>query len=198
MKAPKLTDRRVLRTRRTLRNALVELILERGWDEVSIQDVCERADVGRSTFYMHFADKEDLLLSGFDDLRKELRAQIAAHAGADRQVLGFVRGLLEHVHENQRLGRAMFGKRSGQAVQKHLHQVVLEFVQEDLSGLAPAGPRLEVAVHYVTGAFFELLTWWLDARNPLPPAELSELFHQLTLPVLSTLRGGRAPAGETR
>src|SRR5688572_21269164 len=118
MKEPKATDRRVLRTRRTLRNALVELILERGWDEVSVQDVCERADVGRSTFYMHFADKEELLFSGFDDLRKEVRAQLAAQGDAGPRVLGFARGLLEHAHENQRLGRAMFGKRSGQAVQK--------------------------------------------------------------------------------
>lgn len=191
MKAPKSTDRRVLRTRRTLRNALVELILECGWDEVSIQDVCERADVGRSTFYMHFADKEDLLLSGFDDLRKELRAQLSALADTNPEALGFVRGLFEHAHENRRLGRAMFGKHSGQAVQKRFRQLVLEFVEEDLSRLAPAGPRLEVAVHYVTGAFFELLTWWLDARNPLPPAELSGLFHQLTLPVLATLRSSR-------
>lgn len=61
-------DRRVQRTRRQLREALITLILERGWDAVSVRDVCEKADVGRSTFYVHFADKENLLLSGFDDL----------------------------------------------------------------------------------------------------------------------------------
>src|SRR5512139_3251865 len=72
--AARPTDRRVLRTRATLREALVRLILERGWDDISVQDVCDRANVGRSTFYSHFADKEELLLAGFDDLRKALVA----------------------------------------------------------------------------------------------------------------------------
>ena len=67
-------DRRVRKTRRALRESLFSLVAERGWDSVSVQHVCERADVGRSTFYTHFADREDLLLSGFDDLKLELRA----------------------------------------------------------------------------------------------------------------------------
>ena len=74
-KPSKPNDRRVLRTRRTLREALVQLILQRGWEKVSVLEVCERADVGRSTFYTHFADKEELLLSGFDDLRQALRTR---------------------------------------------------------------------------------------------------------------------------
>ena len=65
-------DRRVLRTRRQLRTALINLILERGWDAVSVSDVCARADVGRSTFYAHFADKEELLFSGFEELHATL------------------------------------------------------------------------------------------------------------------------------
>jgi AcrR family transcriptional regulator len=73
-------DRRIERTRRTLREALIALILERGWDDISVQDVCNRADVGRSTFYTHFADKEELLVGGFDDLRKVLRGSLATMA----------------------------------------------------------------------------------------------------------------------
>src|SRR5687768_13088670 len=70
-------DPRVVRTRRQLRDALVASILERGWEAVSVTDVCERAEIGRSTFYVHFADKEELLLSGFDEL----------HAALDRERL---------------------------------------------------------------------------------------------------------------
>ena len=90
MRIPNSTDRRVRRTRRALRDALLELTLERGWDEVNVLDVCERADVARSTFYTHFADKEELLLSGFDDLRAALRAT-TGQAGRDAStVLGFL------------------------------------------------------------------------------------------------------------
>src|SRR5690242_18084253 len=69
--AKKPVDRRVERTRQSLQNALSELILEKGYEHVTVQDVIDRANVGRSTFYAHFEDKEQLLLSGFEPLRAE-------------------------------------------------------------------------------------------------------------------------------
>ncbi len=60
-------DRRVARTRQLLRDALVSLILERGYDEVTVQDVLDRANLGRSTFYAHYRNKDDLLFSGFEE-----------------------------------------------------------------------------------------------------------------------------------
>ena len=186
--SPRPTDRRVQRTRRTLREALVALTLERGWDDTSVQDVCDRADVGRSTFYTHFADKEELLLSGFDDLRQELRGHQVA-AAPDRRVLGFARVLIEHAHANLRLFRAVIGKRSGLAVQRHFRQVVIDLVREDLAGHAPPGPRREAAVHYLAGAFFDVVIWWLDTRTGLEPADLEQLVNDLTAPVVSALRG---------
>ena len=62
-------DRRVQRTHRGLHEALVALMIERGWDEIGVQDICAQADIGRSTFYMHFSSKEKLLISSFDALR---------------------------------------------------------------------------------------------------------------------------------
>ncbi len=199
-KAAKAPDRRVLRTRRMLRDALIALILERGWDETSVQDVCERADVGRSTFYTHFADKEELLTSGFDSLRKELRAGHAAlSGGTSPHPLAFARALMEHVQGEQRLFRALVGKRSGQVIQKRFRQLLLELVREDLADVVPGGVRLEAAAHYITGAFFELLIWWLDSRSSLSPSELEALFSEMTTPVLGALQGvKRAGAAHPR
>src|SRR5512138_2230623 len=77
---PSRDDRRVRRTHAALRGALVDLIVERGWDGFSVQDLCDRADVGRSTFYLHFADKEEVLAGAFADLGKELRAELSRAA----------------------------------------------------------------------------------------------------------------------
>ncbi|WP_430649333.1 TetR/AcrR family transcriptional regulator [Bradyrhizobium nanningense] len=74
---PKLVDRRVQRTRRALRDAFHTLMAERGWDDVSIQSICERANIGRSTFYLHYDSKEQLLEGGLDDLRQALRCRPA-------------------------------------------------------------------------------------------------------------------------
>jgi AcrR family transcriptional regulator len=66
-------DRRVQRTQDLLREALLSLIREKGFDALSVQDIIDRANVGRATFYAHFDNKQDLLLSGFDGLRESLK-----------------------------------------------------------------------------------------------------------------------------
>jgi AcrR family transcriptional regulator len=173
-----------------LSEALVELILERGWDSVTVQDVCERANVGRSTFYTHFADKEDLLVGGLAALGRFLRSQESARA-SDKP-LAFARGLIEHVDEQRRLAKAMVGKRSGPIMQQRFRQLLVDLVREDFEALAPVGPRLDATVRYVAGALFELLFWWLETRTQLTAADLEAHFHELTTPVLTVLRKGKA------
>src|SRR6266498_992647 len=74
----KTEDRRIQRTRALLLSALLDLIVERGYEDVSVQDIVDRANVGRSTFYKHFLDKRELLLSGVDGLQELLTQQRAA------------------------------------------------------------------------------------------------------------------------
>ena len=74
--SPKELDRRTRRTRRSLREALFALILEKGYDAVTIEHITERADLGRTTFYLHYRDKEDLLLEAIDTIAAELIARI--------------------------------------------------------------------------------------------------------------------------
>jgi AcrR family transcriptional regulator len=191
MKIPKTTDRRVRRTRTALRDALLALTHERGWDAVNVLDVCERADVARSTFYTHFADKEELLLSGFDALRAALRATTDEASRSAPTVLGFLGGLIEHAQENAKLFRALVGKRAGQAAQKGFRQFVFELVREDLLAAFPGDPSVEAAARYAGGGISELLIWSIDRRSPLPSTDLQELCMRLTTPVLGTLRRTR-------
>jgi AcrR family transcriptional regulator len=188
------TDRRVKRTRGLLRDALVGLMVERGWEAVNVQMVCERANVGRSTFYTHFADKEELLTSGFDDLRRMMAAQRAPGVGR----IGFARGLIEHAYENKRLFRALVGRRSGQVVQNRFRLLVLDLTKDELARLGVPTPRLDAVARYIGGAFTELLVWWLDKPSSVDVAELEGLFQELTGGVLdriSASAGGARPAG---
>jgi AcrR family transcriptional regulator len=195
MKVPRPGDRRVLRTRAALREALISLILERGWDEIGIQEICVRAGVGRSTFYTHFADKEELLLAGFDDLRRMLRAGREGRVSARRVNPGpgllFSRGLLEHAHENRRLFRALVGKRSSQTVQKRFLQLIIELTEEELPRQLRNAAEREPTVHFLSGALLQLVIWWLESRKPLPPADLDALFQKLTASTLAVARAAR-------
>ncbi len=187
---PRSTDRRVLRTRAVLRDALITLVGESGWDAITVQDICDRAKVGRSTFYTHFADKEDLLVSGFDDLRKLIEGLRPPVQRGD-VALGFASPLIEHAYENQRLFRALVGKRSGLVAIRRFRELVTGLTEGELKDVVP-GPHLAAVVHYTTGAFVELVTWWLDSARQLRPDEIDSIFQQLTMRVVTAARGLRA------
>lgn len=185
-------DRRVERTQRALRTALLELVNQNDWEAVSVQQLCERAKVGRSTFYAHYADKEELLISGFGDLKKALRE----HAARRSEPLGFTLALLEHTTEHQGLLRALAGTRTAFLVQREFLALVIELVEEDLATYPLAASHREGAASYIAGAFCELLRWWGGwggHRRRTSPKEVDALFRSLTLPVLAALQGRSAP-----
>ena len=172
-------DRRARRSRQRLHEALVALTLERGWDRVTVQAVCERARVGRSTFYEHFADKEDALVGGLEHVRDDLRARPRVAA------FGFVAGLLDHADESRRLFRAVIGKRSGLAVQRRFREIVLELVDEELRAQGLAARALPATSRFLAGALVELLFAWVDAREAAPAASVERDFVKLARPVVA-------------
>ena len=181
-------DRRRLRTRNALRNALLELIIARGWDDIAVLDLCERANIGRSTFYTHYTNKDALLVGSLDDLRGYLRqARREGRTTAERSTFGFALGLIEHAHEQRRLFSTLIGRRSGYVVQQRFREMVIKLVGEELpAGNAPALPRM-AAQRWIAGAFVELLGWWIEQRSPLRPPELAAMFEDLARPVWATL-----------
>src|SRR5882757_7950674 len=113
----KLIDRRATRTRAMLQEAHVALIMNKGYEAMTIQDICDTANVGRSTFYTHYKSKDDLRRSSFEHLRKLLtdRQQDAlATLGDTRyQPLAFSLALFEHARDHIHLYRALSKSRGG-------------------------------------------------------------------------------------
>lgn len=179
-------DRRTDRSRRKLHEALVTLILESGWDRVTVHAVCARARVGRSTFYVHFADKEDLLIGGLDHVRDDLRR--GREATRDRRLFGFVRGMIDHADQSRRLFRAVIGKRSGLAVQRKFREVMLELMIDELRDHAVSRARILPTAQFLSGALVELLIGWVDARSGGSAAEVERQFVDLATPVLAVAR----------
>jgi AcrR family transcriptional regulator len=182
-------DRRAERTEEQLRQALVALIRERGYEKLTVQDIIDRANVGRATFYAHFDNKDALLASGFDELRDALRA--AQRAALNRRgpvedrVFAFTQEVFAHTDAHRDLFRMMVGRRSGAAVQRILHKLIGDLVRRDVEAVAERLPEdvpREALVQFMTGALFGLLMWWVDGRRrPMAVDEVNALFRQLAL-----------------
>lgn len=177
-------DRRVQRTQRELHEALVSLIIERGWDRVSVQEICDRADVGRSTFYLHFADKDELLLEGFEGLYASMDAVRSTAKGR----FAFAEALFEHAQDHLRVFRAVVGKRSGQVVLRRFRDVVVRLVEADLQSLRLGEDERATVARYIGGGLVEMMTTWLDRPSRTDAKTVAATFVQLTQGVLSALK----------
>ncbi|WP_088283982.1 TetR/AcrR family transcriptional regulator [Kineosporia sp. A_224] len=178
-------DRRVRRTRAAIQRALLTLMAEKGYEAVTATDIIERADIGRSTFYTHFSDKQHVLYDSLDDLGDFLRDQRPGHDG----VLGFGLALFEHVDEQRDLVRVLLGRRGGHVVQDRVAHLLAELVREDLAPLAAAAPDvpLDLVVTGVVGTYLALLRTWADSGTTWTPAEMDDAARRLLAPGLAAL-----------
>jgi AcrR family transcriptional regulator len=176
-------DRRAARTRASLQQAHLRLILEKGYDAVTIKDICGRAQVGRSTFYSHYRNKDDLKRSGFERLRRQLidwHAGIGASDGHDGpRFLRFSRPMFEHARDNIHLYRALAGNRGSAVALDAIRQMLSDLVRKDLAADDGGHASREATVQYVVGAYMALLTWWLDGGARISPRRMDEDFRRL-------------------
>lgn len=190
-------DRRVARTRRQLHQALMALVLEKGYEAVTVQEILDRADVGRATFYAHYAGKHELLVAGFEHLRvllvRQQREALAGKGGVAERALGFSRAMFEHAYEYRKVYRAMVGRRSGSVAQAQLQRVLVDVVSDDLKALVPHGDNPEVPLdalaHAVAGTLVAIVIWWLDHRTGLSAEEVDRIFRRLMLPGVEAALG---------
>lgn len=182
-------DRRVLRTREALRIALMRLMVEVGWDSIEVQTLCTRANVGRSTFYQHFLNKEELLVSSLGDLQAALlqsgRALHNAPGGGGDGAHGglrFVPGLLEHAYESQEVFRAVLGRRSAQFVQDRFREMLVQLVLKEPRPSGMPAWQHTARAHCTAGSLMELMAWWLGVKRLQKPVEIAAVFFQWMAP----------------
>ena len=195
-------DRRVRRTRETLHRAMISLILEKGYEAVTVADVVERANVGRSTFYAHYLGKEDLLTAEMNDLRALLAARqresLARQGDVAERALGFSLALFEHAQGYRDIYRALIGERGATIMVSRIRALLAELVQRDLADLLPTAVANDVPasalVQFTVGALMSILIWWVERETKFTPAQVDALFRRLTIPAIEASVIGSTPA----
>jgi AcrR family transcriptional regulator len=189
----KVPDRRVARTQKLLRDALHSLIRERDYDSIAVKEILDRANVGRSAFYTHFRDKDELLASSIYDLLGSVPSSHSKAAdGFNERILWFSLPIFEHHERHRRAGELRLGPRGRAILHRKLQNVLAEMIAEDVAKsfrdrrkMAGRIPQ-DLLVQYVASTFILVLNWWVQSRNPLPAKEVNDLFRALIFSILAS------------
>jgi AcrR family transcriptional regulator len=180
----KVGDRRVARTRQMLRDALFALIEERGYDTLSIQDITERANIGRATFYVHYQDKEQLLLASVRELLEDMHVHMPLISTIDllekQQSLSVF--VFEHVEKHAQIYRALLNERSSSLVMVQLRTDTANRVESLIIGLLAEAKEplpLDLLVSYCAASLWSLVKWWLQNDFPMSAEEMGHLYWKL-------------------
>ena len=179
------TDRRVRKTRTQLHGALASLVHEKPYDEIVVKEILARADVGRSTFYAHYRDKDELLERSILDLLSIDRSRPSANdTTAPDGLLGFSLPFLEHVERFHVRGELSFDAIRAAPVHDHLRRVLESVLEDRLRAerrCNPAGTSTvptNLRARHIAASFVLTLDWW--AEHPTYSArEVDEYFRAL-------------------
>ncbi len=178
--------RQVNRTKVALRQALLSLIARKGYDRITVQELVERADVGRATFYSHYADKDDVLRENLAALGERIREQTnEVRAAGGRGPLAFSLPMLEHVAEVKPMFTALLGKRGSPTVRQLFLDILSDLIAEELpdeEANLPA-PRSAV-VQFLAAGFLAVARWWIVEAPQRSAREVHEIYLGLAAPSL--------------
>ena len=182
-------DRRVSKTRKALKEALTDLILEEGYEGVTVQDVIDRADVGRSTFYAHFVDKDDLLMAILADL--DVPGPDATSWNPHDPAFGWTLELFRHFGSE---ATVQGGREQPERSTCSPRDDAAARDARPRRAFAPRGreearfPKLETVVRFLVGTFIGFMDWWMREENEhLPAEQVDHAFRSLVLPGVSNV-----------
>ena len=195
-------ERRRQQTRRLLIQTTLQLVLEKGYDAISIQDITDRADLGRGTFYIHFKDKEDVVWAAFQELFQALEQE--AHQRLDRhapqvEYYGLL-NIFNHAEKNRDLYRVVFGRQGSATLTARVQDFLAEAFLYDIRRAPPPAdvnfdvPQ-EIEAQILTGVISRLNFWWLETPNRYTPAQMAAMTYEV-LYRKSSLAKAEAAGGE--
>jgi len=190
---PEKKDRRIRKTQQVLRGALLTLLKEKRYEDISVQDIIERADVARSTFYVHYVDKDDLLTGPQGIFAENLGHDLSAHSADNGREALSSRAWFYHIQAQGDILKAIAKDSALDLAMKTLRGMIQHSVQDGLADHSfPENPRvpMTLVVDYLTDTLMTLIKWWFKNGMKYTPEQMDEMFQQLVTPgVLAVLRG---------
>jgi AcrR family transcriptional regulator len=184
------TDRRIIRTKRMIRDALTELMEKKGFEGITVRDLTEKADINRGTFYLHYRDKYDLLeqseneiLQELQEVIKEADLQDAVNANVRGEPLPFIVELFEYIKENGRFMKLILGPQGDPAFQVKLKEFMKKNFLQKIGAISKEEDMLvpmDYLLAYVTSAHLGVMQQWLADDMKQSPQEMALILAKMT------------------
>ena len=182
-------DRRSERTQEALIDALISLLTVKRYDAISIKEIVDEADVGRSTFYAHYQTKDDLLLAGLGRVLDALVEHVEINV-PDRSVRWDTTWFFSHAKQHYELYRTLTWGSGFKLLIQDGHAALSARLSKRLAPLASDSQEssvpLPILSYAMAGTLLLLLKWWLDNKMPYTPKRMDEIFHALVGPAVKT------------
>jgi len=194
------TDRRIQRTRQALHSALLELTKEKGYDSISIEEITERANVGRATFYLHYKDKEDLLLELFSEMANEKVQLISeipfsewlpapenakGRVTEDQPLLPLLM-VFQHIFDNSEFYYLLLKSENSSRIVERMSRISTESIVKFVETKMQTDPipllfevPIEFFASFFSGALLSTINWWLEEDMHHSPEEVASMFRKL-------------------
>ena len=210
-------DRRVQRTRQALRKALLELIKEKGYDSISVEEITRQANLGRATFYLHYKDKEDLLVDKFNEIVNERARELSEvpfsawlpdlenpdqkskNKPAPPLLMAF-----QHVANHADLYRILLKNEKSDRIFERIRKIITQAISEFMRSKAESDPipilfeaPIDLLASCFSGALLSCVDWWLEQELSYSPEEMTYMFQRLFFPGARKILGVRGLENRT-
>lgn len=181
---PDRHQRRKQKTRRKLQEAMLELVLEKGTETISIQDITDRADLGRGTFYFHFDDKEDLLWTIVEDrirtTERQVLEEFQGRLPVQAEYFAYL-NMFRHVGEHADVYRLLVSSKGSLGVTNRARDYLVQETLRDIENFGvfqDIGQPPEITAQIVIGMLFSLILWWLETDSEFTIGEMAEILYK--------------------
>jgi AcrR family transcriptional regulator len=189
--AEKSTDRRIVRTKRLIRDALTELMEEKGFEGITVRDLTQKADINRGTFYLHYRDKYDLLeqseaeiINEIKNLTNKINPLDALKFTGQGEPFPFIINLFEYLHENSSFMKVVLGPNGDAAFQVKMKEFIKKTFQQTIASKIKEEDMLvplEFLISYVSSAHLGVIQHWLESGMKKSPRDMAMILSRITL-----------------
>ena len=188
---PVQKDRRIRRSRQLLQRALLALLKEKRYEDISVQDILERADVARSTFYVHYADKDELLTGRHGIFAENLDQQLTAHFAQQGASAFSSRTWFYHIQAQGDILKVIAKDSAMELAMKTLRGIIHQSIQDGMQAHTQVDKDTSVPLalleDYLADSLMTLIKWWFRDGMKKTPEQMDNIFQQLVMPGISSM-----------